>query len=63
MLSFVLACVVPPMLLSVTATGLLRSGPGLGTGRSARPRKVHETVTPMGGGIAVWFSVVTPLAA
>ena len=63
MLAFVLACVVPPLLLSAAATGLLRRwAPAWGLVDRPGPRKVHETPTPMGGGIAVWFSVVTPLA-
>jgi len=64
MLAFVLGCVVPPLLLSVLATALLRRwAPAWGLVDRPGPRKVHEVPTPMGGGVAVWFSVGTPLAA
>ncbi|MBQ18892.1 MAG: undecaprenyl-phosphate alpha-N-acetylglucosaminyl 1-phosphate transferase [Planctomycetaceae bacterium] len=62
MLTFVLACVVPPFLLAVTTTALVRRfAPGWGLLDRPGPRKVHEVVTPLGGGVAVWLSVVIPL--
>jgi UDP-GlcNAc:undecaprenyl-phosphate GlcNAc-1-phosphate transferase len=63
MLAFVLLCVVPPLLLSALTTGLLRRwAPAWGLVDRPGPRKVHHQPTPMGGGIAVWVSVITPLA-
>ena len=63
MLAFVLLCVVPPFLLSLVFTALLRRwAPAWGLVDRPGPRKVHERPTPMGGGVALWFSVVTPLA-
>ena len=63
MLAFVLACVAPSLVLSVLTTALLRRwAPAWGLVDQPGPRKVHELPTPLGGGIAVWISVVTPLA-
>ena len=63
MLAFVLLCVVPPLLLSALTTGLLRRwAPAWGLVDRPGPRKVHHQPTPMGGGIAVWVSVIIPLA-
>ena len=63
MLAFVLGCVVPAFLLSVVCTALLcRWAPAWGLVDHPGPRKVHEQATPMGGGVALWVSVVTPLA-
>lgn len=64
MLSFVLACVGPAFLLALTLTALVRRwAPRWGLVDRPGPRKVHETVTPLGGGIAIWLAVVIPLAA
>lgn len=63
MLAFVLACVAPPLVLSALTTALLRRwAPAWGLVDRPGPRKVHDVPTPLGGGIAVWISVVTPLA-
>ncbi|MEC7556404.1 MAG: MraY family glycosyltransferase, partial [Planctomycetota bacterium] len=63
MLAFVLACVAPPLVLSALTTALLRRwAPAWGLVDQPGPRKVHDEPTPLGGGIAVWISVVTPLA-
>ncbi|HAA48284.1 MAG TPA: undecaprenyl/decaprenyl-phosphate alpha-N-acetylglucosaminyl 1-phosphate transferase [Planctomycetaceae bacterium] len=63
MLAFVLACVAPSLVLSALTTALLRRwAPAWGLVDQPGPRKVHEMPTPLGGGIAVWISVVTPLA-
>jgi len=63
MLAFVLACVAPPLVLSALTTALLRRwAPAWGLVDRPGPRKVHDEPTPLGGGIAVWISVVTPLA-
>jgi UDP-GlcNAc:undecaprenyl-phosphate GlcNAc-1-phosphate transferase len=63
MLAFVLACVAPSLVLSALTTALLRRwAPAWGLVDQPGPRKVHELPTPLGGGIAVWISVVTPLA-
>ena len=63
MLAFVLACVAPSLVLSALTTALLRRwAPAWGLVDRPGPRKVHDVPTPLGGGIAVWISVVTPLA-
>ena len=62
MLSFVLACVLPAMAISAGATGLMRVlAPRWGLIDQPAARKVHESPTPLGGGVGVWLGVVLPL--
>lgn len=60
---FVGMCLVPTFLIAWVATELVRRL-AIRVGLVDRPavRKVHKTPTPLGGGMAIWFAVVAPLA-
>lgn len=63
MLTFVLACVLPSLLISALATAAMRwLAPRWGLIDQPAARKVHESPTPLGGGVGVWLGVVLPLA-
>lgn len=63
MIFFVLACIVPAFLVSVTATGAMRVlSPKIGLIDQPAARKVHKAPTALGGGIGIWLGVVLPLA-
>jgi len=60
---FVLACFVPPLILSAVATGLMRRWAAkLGLVDQPGDRTVHTEPTPLGGGIGIWLGVIAPLA-
>ena len=59
---FVLACVIPSFLVSVSVTGAMRwIAPRLGLVDHPAARKVHKVSTPLGGGIGIVCGVVVPL--
>jgi UDP-GlcNAc:undecaprenyl-phosphate GlcNAc-1-phosphate transferase len=60
---FVLACVIPSFLVSVSVTALMRwAAPRVGLVDQPAARKVHKVPTPLGGGIGIVCGVVLPLA-
>ena len=61
---FVLACVLPAFVVSYITTWLMR-GWAVRWGLIDQPaaRKVHETPTPLGGGIGIWTGVLVPIIA
>lgn len=60
----VLGSFLPAFLVSVLATALIRRiAPRLGLMDHPAARKVHQRATPLGGGIAIWFGVVSTLSA
>lgn len=64
MFRFVLACIVPSFLISVIATAAMRGlSRKIGLVDQPAARKVHQTPTPLGGGIGILLGVVIPLAA
>ncbi len=59
---FFLASVAPSLLVALFAAYLVRRwAPSWGLIDRPAERKVHTTPTPMGGGLAIWLGVVTPL--
>ena len=61
---FVFSCVFPACLVSVLGTALMRRlAPKWGLVDQPAARKVHQTPTPLGGGIGIWLGVVLPIAA
>ncbi len=61
---FVLAAVLPSLLVALLSAFLVRRwAPSWGLVDKPGARKVHVTPTPLGGGLAVWLGVVTPLLA
>lgn len=59
----VLGAIVPSLIISwVLGFVVRRWAPRLGLVDQPGHRKVHQTPTPMGGGLAVWLAVVLPLA-
>ena len=61
---FVLACVVPALLISLAGTAAMRAvAPRVGLIDQPAARKVHVVPTPLGGGVGIWLGVVAPLAA
>lgn len=63
MLFFVLACVVPSCLISALTVALVRRQAfAWGLVDQPNDRKVHESPTPLGGGIGIWFGVVGTIA-
>lgn len=63
MLFFVLACTLPAFVISVVTTGFVRRySESWGLVDNPNARKVHKTPTPLGGGIAIWFGVIFPVA-
>ncbi len=63
MLFFVLACVVPSCLISALITFVVRRrASAWGLVDQPNARKVHESPTPLGGGIGIWFGVVGTIA-
>jgi UDP-GlcNAc:undecaprenyl-phosphate GlcNAc-1-phosphate transferase len=64
MMFFVLTCVLPAFVVSVTATGAMRVlSPKMGLVDQPSARKVHQTPMALGGGIGIWLGVVVPLAS
>jgi UDP-GlcNAc:undecaprenyl-phosphate GlcNAc-1-phosphate transferase len=62
MLAFVLACLVPSFVISVSVTGAMRwIAPRVGLVDHPGARKVHTAPTPLGGGIGIVAGVVLPL--
>lgn len=63
MLFFVLACLVPSCLVSALITFVVRrQASSWGLVDQPNARKVHESPTPLGGGIGIWFGVVGTIA-
>ncbi|MHC2067144.1 glycosyltransferase family 4 protein [Bremerella sp. T1] len=61
--AFVVAAMLPGMLLSLLTTALVRRwAPKLGLVDLPNERKVHVTPTPLGGGIGIWVGLVVPFA-
>jgi UDP-GlcNAc:undecaprenyl-phosphate GlcNAc-1-phosphate transferase len=59
----VLGTIVPSLVISWALGFVVRRwAPRFGLVDQPGRRKVHETPTPMGGGVAVWLAVVLPLA-
>lgn len=53
---------VPAFLIAFAGTWFMRwIAPRLGLMDQPDPRKVHQRAVPLGGGVAIWFSVVTTL--
>ncbi|MGE3408228.1 MAG: glycosyltransferase family 4 protein [Pirellulales bacterium] len=51
--------VLPPFVVSIITAGLMRRyAPRLGLLDRPGHRKVHQTPTPLGGGVAIWLGVV-----
>lgn len=64
LLGFVLGAIVPSLLVAWLSAYLIRRwAPRWGLVDKPGARKVHNTPTPLGGGLAVWLGVVLPLAA
>jgi UDP-GlcNAc:undecaprenyl-phosphate GlcNAc-1-phosphate transferase len=60
---FVLACVLPPLVISALVTAAVRRlAPRWGLLDQPAARKVHRTPTPLGGGIGIWAGVVLTVA-
>lgn len=58
---FIAACSVPGLLVALlSAYAIRRWAPSWGLVDKPGARKVHETPTPLGGGIAVWLGVLLP---
>lgn len=56
---FVLACFVPPLVVSALVAGLMRRwAPRLGLVDRPAARKVHTEPTPLGGGVGIWLGVL-----
>lgn len=59
---FAAACLLPTFILSVVMTGVMRRiAPRFGLIDRPAARKVHVTPTPLGGGVAIWLSVMTAM--
>jgi len=59
---FFFAAIAPSFLVAVFSAYLVRRwAPSWGLIDRPAERKVHTTPTPMGGGLAIWLGVVTPL--
>lgn len=59
---FIAACLLPAFMLSLAVTAVMRRvAPRVGLIDKPAARKVHTTPTPLGGGVAVWAGVVTPI--
>jgi UDP-GlcNAc:undecaprenyl-phosphate GlcNAc-1-phosphate transferase len=59
---FVLACVIPSYLVSLSVTAAMRwISPRIGLVDQPAARKVHKVPTPLGGGIGIVCGVVIPL--
>ncbi|HND53738.1 MAG TPA: MraY family glycosyltransferase [Pirellulaceae bacterium] len=55
-----LGAVLPPLVLACLATFVIRRwAPRWGLVDQPAARKVHTTPTPLGGGLGIWFGVVT----
>lgn len=64
MLTFVAACMLPAFLISWAATwGMRWLAPRCGLIDQPAARKVHQTPTPLGGGIAIYLGLIIPLLA
>jgi UDP-GlcNAc:undecaprenyl-phosphate GlcNAc-1-phosphate transferase len=62
MLFLIAACFGSAFFVSIIATRLMRSfSPKWGLIDQPDARKVHETPTPLGGGIGIWLGVMLPL--
>jgi len=62
MVWYIAGCFLPPLVISFIATfAMRRLAPHWGLIDRPAARKVHETPTPMGGGVAIWLAVVVPL--
>lgn len=60
---FFFAVIAPSLLVALLAAYLVRRwAPSRGLIDKPAERKVHTTPTPLGGGLAIWLGVVTPLA-
>ena len=61
---FILACILPGLIISLIVTALVRRF-ALPLGLVDKPgeRKVHVTPTPLGGGIGIWFGMISPFLA
>ena len=60
---FVLGAMLPGLIVSVAAAGLVRRyAPRWGLVDRPGHRKVHATPTPLGGGLAIWFGMALPFA-
>jgi UDP-GlcNAc:undecaprenyl-phosphate GlcNAc-1-phosphate transferase len=60
----ILGALIPGFLVTWSAAyAVRRHGPRLGLVDRPGHRKVHQTVMPTGGGLAIWLGVVGPLAA
>ncbi len=63
-LLFVFGCLAPGMLIAWLAGFVVRRfAPKWGLVDQPGKRKVHQTPTPMGGGLAIWLGVMTAFAA
>lgn len=57
------ASLIPSLLLSWSACYFVRwLAPRIGLIDQPGRRKVHQTPTPLGGGVAIWFAIVFPFA-
>ncbi|QDT39178.1 MraY family glycosyltransferase [Stratiformator vulcanicus] len=62
MLAFVAVCILPAFVLSAALTEIVRRlAPRVGLLDKPAARKVHQTPTPLGGGIAVFLAVMIPM--
>lgn len=60
----VLGAILPSLIVSAAAAGLVRRyAPRWGLIDRPGHRKVHSTPTPLGGGLAIWLGMALPLAA
>ncbi|WP_166827947.1 MraY family glycosyltransferase [Thalassoroseus pseudoceratinae] len=63
MLFFVIACLVPSCIISAITTAIVRRKSfAWGLVDQPNSRKVHESPTPLGGGIGIWLGVVGTIA-
>jgi UDP-GlcNAc:undecaprenyl-phosphate/decaprenyl-phosphate GlcNAc-1-phosphate transferase len=63
MLFFILACFLPAFVVSIIATGMMRTlAPKWGLVDQPAARKVHVVPTPLGGGIGIWLGIVLTVA-
>lgn len=59
----ILGACIPPLIISLLATATIRRlAPRLGLLDKPGARKVHTTVTPLGGGIGIWLGVIVVFA-
>ncbi|QDT66093.1 WecA-like glycosyltransferase [Calycomorphotria hydatis] len=62
MFLFVLICFLPALLISAVMTEVVRRfAPRIGLIDQPAARKVHETPTPLGGGIAIYLGLTVPI--